>query len=208
MTGIVLAGGANKRMGKNKAFIEINGRRNVDIIIELFKKLFKEVIVVTNSPLEYLSLDTCIVTDLLPGKGSLGGIYTGLFYSSSFHSFVAACDMPFIQEKVVKYLMDRRDNFDVIIPSLKEGLQPLCCIYSKRCLTPILNLIKADNFKIIDLFPPVKVKEILQEEIQIFDPKLKSFSNINTPEDLKRAITPLSHGVKVELDGVLGGRKN
>ncbi|MCX8012226.1 MAG: NTP transferase domain-containing protein, partial [Desulfobacterota bacterium] len=76
MTGVILAGGGSTRMGKNKAFIEIGGKRIIDRTVSLFQEIFDEVLLVTNNPLDYMELNVRIVTDLIPGKGSLGGIYT------------------------------------------------------------------------------------------------------------------------------------
>ena len=101
VTGVILAGGKSSRMGKNKALLELGGKRIIESEINLFKSIFKEVILVTNSPLEYAGFDIKIVTDIFPEKGSLGGIYTGLFYSSYDYSFVASCDMPFLRRDMI-----------------------------------------------------------------------------------------------------------
>ena len=82
MTGIILSGGENSRMGANKAFVVMDGERLIDRLLKIFKDLFREVIVVTNAPLDYIDLDITIVTDIYPGKKALGGIYTGLFYAT------------------------------------------------------------------------------------------------------------------------------
>jgi molybdopterin-guanine dinucleotide biosynthesis protein A len=80
MTGIILAGGKNSRMGTNKAFLEINGIRLIDNILAIYKKIFSEIIIVTNDPLSYTEFsETVIVTDIYKEKGALGGIYTGYF---------------------------------------------------------------------------------------------------------------------------------
>lgn len=184
-TGIILAGGQNLRMGKNKAFLEINGRRIIDRTKSLFLEIFDEVLLVTNSPLEYVDLNLRIASDLIPNKGSLGGIYTGLFHSSHSHAFVAACDMPFLNPLLIKHLLHRTPNFDIVIPRTADGLQPLHAVYSQKCLPLMQDLLSQNNLKIIDFFQRVKVCEVPSEDILPFDPGLKSFLNVNTPEDLK-----------------------
>lgn len=188
MTGIILAGGENTRMGKNKAFLQVKGKKIIDRTMEIFGEIFEEIILVTNSNsiLEYEHFTCQLVTDLIPGKGSLGGIYTGLFYSSSFYSFVTACDMPFLNKEFIKYLTTRLDNFDVIVPRSPDGLQPLHAFYSQRCLKPVEELLKKDNLKITAFYPQIKLKEITPEEITSFDSKFISFFNLNSPQDWKK----------------------
>jgi len=81
MTGVILSGGRNLRMGQNKAFLRIEGERLIDRTVRLFRAVFPEVIIVAASPLDYLDQAATIVTDILPEKGALGGLYTGLFFA-------------------------------------------------------------------------------------------------------------------------------
>jgi molybdopterin-guanine dinucleotide biosynthesis protein A len=185
ITGIILAGGKNLRMGRNKAFLEIKGRRIIDRTKSLFLEIFDEVLLVTNSPLDYLDLNLRTVADLIPDKGSLGGIYTGLFHSSHTHAFVAACDMPFLNPGLIGRLIQLAPDHDIVIPKTEDGLQPLHAVYSQRCLPFMEELLRQENLKIIDFFQKVKKREVPPEEILPFDPRLSSFRNVNTPEDLE-----------------------
>jgi len=184
LTGIILSGGKSARMGKNKAFIEIEGTPIVDRIHGLFKNLFKEIIIVTNQKELFTNVDAKIYIDIFPNRGVLGGLYTGLFFSSFEHSFCVACDMPFLKRSVIEFLISRRSNFDVVVPMTKDGLEPLHAIYSKRCLEPIRRLLEQGRSKVIDLYAMVKVKTIEEHEFFAMDPKKESFINVNTPEDL------------------------
>jgi molybdenum cofactor guanylyltransferase len=186
ITGIILAGGKNLRMGRNKAFLEINGQRIIDRTKNLFLEIFDEVLLVTNSPLEYIDLNLRTVADLIPDKGSLGGIYTGLFHSSHAHAFVTACDMPFLNHGLIRRLSQLAPDYDIVIPKTEDGLQPLHAIYSQRCLPFMEELLHRDDLKIIDFFHKVKKREVLPDEILPYDPKLSSFLNVNTPEDLTK----------------------
>jgi len=187
ITGIILAGGKNLRMGENKAFLQVNGQRIIDRTRNLFSELFDEILLVTNSPLEYLDLNLRMVADLTPGRGALGGIYSGLFHTSHSHAFVAACDMPFLNKALISHLIDLSPSYDIIIPKTQDGLQPLHAIYSQKCLPFMEDLLRKNDLKIIDFFHRVKKREVPTEEILPLDPKLASFLNINTPEDLARA---------------------
>lgn len=183
VTGIILAGGKSSRMGKNKALLEIGGEKIIDKAVSLFKSLFKEVILVTNTPEEYAGLDVKVVTDIFPGKGSLGGIYTGLAYASCDYSFVVSCDMPFLKRELIEYLIELKDGFDVVVPRLRTGHEPLHSVYSKECLKPIEALIKKGDLRIIDFYPKVRVKEVSEDELAPFISEPSPFVNINTPED-------------------------
>jgi len=186
ITGIILAGGKNLRMGKNKAFLNVKGERIIDRTKNLFLELFDEVLLVTNSLPDYLDLNLRMVADLYAGKGALGGIYAGLFHASHSHAFVAACDMPFLNQDLIRHLIDLSPGYDIVIPKTQDGWQPLHAIYSQKCLPFMEDLIRQDNLKIIDFFHRVKKREVPTEEILPLDPNLTSFLNVNTPEELAR----------------------
>ncbi len=185
-TGIILAGGKNLRMGQNKAFLKVHGQRIIDRTKSIFVDLFDEVLLVTNSPFEYLDLNLRIVTDLYQEKGALGGVFTGLFHATHPYAFVAACDMPFLNKALLSHLISLSPGFDIVIPKTEDGWQPLHAIYSQKCLPFMEDLLLKGNLKIIDFFHRVKKREVPTAEILPFDPQLLSFLNLNTPEDLAR----------------------
>ena len=183
-TGIILSGGKSIRMGENKAFIDIEGVPIINRIHNLFKELFQETIIVTNQKELFSNFESNIYTDLLPNKGALGGLYTGIFYSTFNYSFCVACDMPFIKKSLVQYLLNHVLDDDVIVPRTKDGLQPLHAIYSKNCLEPIKKVIEQGKYKILDFYDLVKVKIIKEKDFISFDPLRESFINVNTPGEL------------------------
>ena len=185
-TGIILAGGKNLRMGQNKAFLEVRGKRIIDRTQRIFSELFSEVLLVTNSPLDYLDLNLRIVTDLYPEGGALGGVFTGLFHASHSYAFVAACDMPFLNQGLIRHLVALSRGFDIVIPKTEDGWQPLHALYARSCLPFMEDLLIKGNLKIIEFFHRVKKRELSSWEILPFDPQLLSFLNLNTPEDLAR----------------------
>jgi molybdopterin-guanine dinucleotide biosynthesis protein A len=186
MTGIILSGGKSSRMGANKAFLHVGGERLIDRTVRIFKEIFPEVILVTNSPLDYLDQDCTIATDIIKGKGPLGGIYTGLFHASHERIFMAACDMPFLNRAFIKYMMDHCADFDIVVPELPDGLQPLHAIYSRRCLPAIKRLIDKDQLKITGFYKGLKKLTIPEDVTKRFDPRGMMFINVNTEEDLER----------------------
>lgn len=185
-SGIILSGGLNTRMGgQNKAFLSVRSQTILDRLYNTFQELFNEVLLVTNDPLQYLSWDLTIVTDLFPVRSSLTGIHAGLFHSSASHAFFTACDTPFLKKELISALLEELEpKWDIIIPVAQGGHEPLCAIYSKRCLKPIEHQLKKQDPKILKFFPKVKVKEVPEAQLRLADPHLVSFFNINTPEDL------------------------
>ena len=171
-------------MGENKAFLQIEGVPIISRIYDLFKELFQEVIIVTNQREFFRNFDTKICQDLIPDKGALGGLYTGIFFSSFQYSFCVACDMPFIRKSLVQYLINNIQDDDVVVPRTKDGFQPLHGIYSKNCLGPIKKAIEEGKYKIIDFYRMVRVRIVEEDDFLSFDPFRDSFINLNTPEEL------------------------
>jgi molybdopterin-guanine dinucleotide biosynthesis protein A len=186
MTGIILAGGKNSRMGTKKALLTIDGVRLIDKIFNVYQEIFPEIIIVTNDPLAYTDFFAAtVVTDIYKEKGALGGIYTGLFFASYDYSFVAACDMPFLNKDFIIYLTEQVDKYDIVVPQLSDGFQPLHAIYSRNCLTAIKKLLTADKLKITGFYKEMRLLSISEEKIKPFNKDGKLFLNINTPVDLE-----------------------
>ncbi len=171
-------------MGENKAFIEINGTPIIQRICTLFKTLFSEIIIVTNEAELFRNFEAKVYNDLIPGRGVLGGLYTGIFYASFPYAFCVACDMPFLKAQVIRYLINEKQNFDVTVPKTKDGLEPLHAIYSKNCLGPIKKIMDQGKLKVLDFYPMVSVHTIEESEFHLLDPGMQSFMNVNTPEEL------------------------
>jgi molybdopterin-guanine dinucleotide biosynthesis protein A len=172
-------------MGENKAFIVIDGIPIINRIHNVFKKLFQEVLIITNEKELFSLIDARIYADLIPNRGVLGGLYSGLFFSSFSHSFCVACDMPFLKESVIEFLINSINDFDVIVPKTVDGLQPLHAIYSKNCLQAIKRVIDQGGYKVLDFYPLVKIKVVEEQEFYYLDPERESFINVNTPEQLR-----------------------
>jgi molybdopterin-guanine dinucleotide biosynthesis protein A len=187
ITGIILSGGKSLRMGgQNKAFLKIDGVPIVKRIQILFEKIFEEIIIVTDQEELFSSFNARIYGDLIPGRGALGGLYTGLSYSSFPFSFCVACDMPFLKESVIQYLIQSVGAYDVFVPKTRDGFEPLHAIYSKNCLGAIKETIEKGKYKVFDFYPLVRVKVIDETAFLPLDPMRESFINVNTPEELIR----------------------
>jgi molybdopterin-guanine dinucleotide biosynthesis protein A len=184
MTGIILSGGKNIRMGCNKAFVRIGDEKILDRTVRVFKELFQEIILVTNAPLEYLEYDIRIVTDIIKGKAALGGIYTGLFYASHSHAFVSPCDMPFLDKDFIEFMIKKIERYDIVVPRTAGGFQSLHAVYSRRCIPVMKRHIDKGNLKISDIYKKSRTSIIPPDVVTSFDRHGRMFLNVNSPEDL------------------------
>ena len=188
---IVLAGGRGLRFGQDKALEPIGQRSLLEQVVFQLSSFEGETLIVTAQGKSYPQLygypKLRIVSDLYPNKGPLGGIYTGLKMSASFHNLVVACDMPFLNQALLRYMMEVAEGFDLVVPRVGKLIEPLHAIYSKNCLDPIESLFREDKMNVRGLFPLVRVRYVEAGEIDRFDPRHLSFFNINTAADLARA---------------------
>jgi molybdopterin-guanine dinucleotide biosynthesis protein A len=195
ITGVILGGGESRRMGRDKRRLNWEGKPFLDRVCGLMSTLFDEVLVVTaQEDYDCSHLPVRLVTDQIPRKGSLGGLYTGLMEANNTLSFVVACDMPFLLKESISRLC-LLPHGDVLVVKLSNGLQPLHARYSKRCAPIIEQMIQKGDLKIQNLVaqPGLSV-EIIQETLfDDIDPHRQSFMNINTPADLEFARKTSSH---------------
>lgn len=187
VTGVILAGGASSRMGSNKALLPRQGLRFIEWIYQTLAGLFEEVLVVTNSPEQYPFLPCRKVPDLYPGKGVLAGIHSGLAHSTRGAIFTVACDMPHLNECLIRHLCSLSTGVDLVIPSTGKGFEPLHALYAKSCLPALEELLRDESQRrVTALLSQVRLRKLLPEEIAVFDPQFRSFTNINTPEEYFR----------------------
>jgi molybdopterin-guanine dinucleotide biosynthesis protein A len=191
VTGVVLAGGKSSRYGRNKAFDVLEGVPLIERVIGVMRPIFQKLILSTNSPESYEHLNLPMETDLFKGLGPLGGIHTALSIIETETCFVVACDMPFLNSGLIRYMVDTRNDFDVVVPRIQGMMEALHAVYHKRCLPAIRDMIEAKRYQIFRFFPSVSVRFVEEAEIRRFDPNLKSFLNVNRPEELKKFETGL-----------------
>ncbi len=186
LTGIILAGGLSKRFdGRNKAFIEIGGKRIIDRQVAIYRKLFEQIILVTNAPVAYMNIDALIISDHYDQRSSLNGLHAGLLAAAHDYVFCTACDTPFIDDRLAACLIEHIDpKVDIIVPSTSAGFEPMFAIYKKTCLPAMAWQLEHDLHKIQGLFRKLRVKMIPESKLRAIDPELVSFFNINTPADL------------------------
>lgn len=197
ISGIVLAGGKGTRLGHDKIFEIIGNKSLLQRVVSVISRLCHEVIIVTsperNIPQVISDSNLKIVGDILPGKGPLIGIYTGLKVSNSFYNLVVASDMPFLKLALLQCMAQVAGSYDVVVPRVGSLVEPLHAIYSKNCVAAIENMMKLGKLSVYRLLELVKVRYVQADEIERFDPKHLSFFNINTKADLNKARKLASH---------------
>ena len=183
---MILAGGLNTRMGgRNKAFLRVNGKTILSRLLGRLKPVFHEIVLVTREPDLYVEQAVKVVRDIYPARSSLTGIHAGLSQASADYAFVVPCDAPFLQATMIQLLLDELEPaLDVVVPFFDGHYQPLCAIYSKRCITAIEAQFDSDDYKIIHLFDQMAVRTVTSEKLKIADPAMLSFFNVNTPAAL------------------------
>ena len=193
-TGVILAGGLNSRMsGTNKALLDIGGQSIMARTLSLFEDIFGRVLVVSNNPLDFLDFDVKVVSDLFPERCSLAGIHAALFHAETPWIFVAPCDNPFLSRDMVELVLSyRTDGATIVVPETSKGMEPLCAAYSRENLTLAENRLAEGRYKIQSLFRKKSTRKVPEDEIRRIDPELRSFFNINTPEDYQWALDMLA----------------
>ena len=191
ISGIVLAGGKSRRLGRNKAIEPIGGKPLIWRVFGLLSCITDQTVVVVNDK-EAVSVlptpdATKVALDIYPNSGALGGIFTGLSVAESKWSVVVACDMPFLSLILIEHMLTLTDGYDVVVPVLQDRLEPIHALYSKACLPHMERQLQSRRLKIVDFFADVKVNYLTQEEVEKKDPQHLSFFNVNTREDLDRA---------------------
>jgi len=186
MTGVILAGGKAKRFGgTRKSFIEVNGKPIIETQLKLFNKLFDEVIIVANDTVPFIKYDALIVSDILKNKGPLGGIYTALYHMKHDSCFVAGCDMPFLNGRLIRHMMESAGRDWIYSVRIDGRYEPLHTVYSKKCQKTVATMIAGRVLKISPMFGMLKAKCVPDDILKKLDPDLKSFKNINSKEELK-----------------------
>ncbi len=191
-TAIVLAGGKSLRLGRNKALETILGKSLIEHVVDRLRPLTSQLLIVTSR--ENLALPSLgqvkVLVDIYPGKGPLAGIYTGLLAARYSHSIVVACDMPFLNTELLRYMVELSRGFDAVVPRLDKGMvEPLQALYAKSCLDKMKTQLENNHLEVYSLLSAFRVRYVEREECQRFDPPLLSFLNINNQSDLDRAIS-------------------
>lgn len=184
LTGIVLAGGQSRRMGRDKASLPWGGSDLLHTVLTALAPVCGRLVVVSNIPRAIRLPGVTVVADVHTGCGPLAGIHAGLTAARGGYSFVAACDMPQIDSRAVAFMAAAAAGHDVAVPYIDGHYNPLHAVYHHRCLPLIETMLTSGRYRIADLFAAVSVRRVSAAELARFDAELGMLKNINSPEDL------------------------
>jgi molybdopterin-guanine dinucleotide biosynthesis protein A len=187
VTGVVLAGGRSLRVGRDKALLELGGKPLIAIVADRMASVCQEVIIASGPTVRYADLGFSVVTDRYSDVGALAGLHAGLKAASHEVALVVGCDMPFLNPRLLRAFVEWVEGFDAAIFKQGENVEPLHAAYRRTCLEPIEAAIRAGQRRIISFFPRVRVRHVTPEEVRQIDPDLRSFRNVNTPEEWQAA---------------------
>jgi molybdopterin-guanine dinucleotide biosynthesis protein A len=189
VSGVILAGGRGSRLGgRNKALLEIGGRSNVDRIAQALGPLCSELIAVTNDDCLAGVSGLRLVLDNLPHGGVLPALLQGLDAARGDLAIVVACDMPFLEPRLLADLVRRAAPVDVVLPIVQDRPEPMHAVYRRAtCVRAIRASLDAGQQRMIDFLGQLRVERVPEAELRRLDSDLLSFFNTNTPDDLARA---------------------
>jgi len=182
----VLAGGASSRFGRDKALLRLGGETLIQRVVRRLSRVSDDVLIVGNRLERFGDLGVRLVDDAEPGAGAFGGVYTAVLASRHPYVFCVACDMPFLDLNLIRYMFLLCPGYDVVMPYVRGEPEPLHAIYGKTCAAAMRAALDRGERRIISFLPQVRVRDVRDDEIQILDPELRSFFNINVPEDWER----------------------
>ena len=178
-------------MGRDKAWLEIDGRPMIQRVIEELLRVTPAVSVIANDA-EYNRLGFPVLPDLNAGVGPLEAIRVALAASSAPTVLLIACDLPFVTSELLEFLLHRADGYQAVVPVSSAGrLEPLCALYSTQALEPVTELISSGERKVSLLFERVPARLIPFEDLRRLAGAERFFTNVNTPQDYARAIGTL-----------------
>ena len=187
---VVLVGGEARRAnGQEKYFFTYHGMTFIERLVDSLRQVVYEIILVARDPEQCKRFSSIggirCITDIRTGIGPIGGLHAGSLAARGDLIFVSACDMPCIDHTVIAYLFDHIDNYDAVIPCWNPDMfEPLHAVYRKAALVRYLE--SHSSLSLREMVLNLSARYIPVDELRSIDPELRTFTNINKLEDLKR----------------------
>ena len=184
-TGVILAGGASRRFGSDKAFALLDDKPLIEHVAGTVSNVFENCLLITNTPERYNHMGFPHVRDIFLNAGPLGGIHAALSSINTNGAFIVGCDMPFVREEIVRFLLSFPKQWDAVVPWLDKGPEPLCAFYQRDALAVIEEYLRQGGRKIQTVFQTLRVRKVREEELLTVVSDLSAFHNVNFRSDLK-----------------------
>jgi len=192
-SGVILAGGKSRRMGRDKSRLILGSETLIARAVRTLRALSDDIIIVTSTPESFSGLVARLTSDVIVGGGALSGIHAGLAAARHEFALVVACDMPFLNLALLRHMVSLASGHDAVVPHWQGEFEPLHAIYSRQCTTVIEATLQRGDRRVVDIYAAIRVRYLEPEEIARFDPEGLSFFNINSPEDWERAQELAAH---------------
>lgn len=198
ITAVIQAGGTSSRMGRDKAFVVLNGTSLIEHVLRRLTGLGDETLIVSDHPAAFSHLGMRTVPDARPGSGALVGLYSALLAARGNSVLVVACDMPFLNRALLRYQLQLSTQADVVVPFHNDNYEPLHAVYSRRaCLPAIEASLEAGKQRLIGFYSQLRIVKVEEPTLRELDPSGLGFFNINTPQDLAHAEKLIADGAVV-----------
>lgn len=189
VTGVILAGGASRRMGRNKALLMLHGVTLIERAYRSLSRIFHDIVIITNTPEKYAFIPCRTASDIYPEAGAIAGLHAGMTASNSSRIFVAACDMPFLNEELIRMLCNYDKEADAVVPINGEGFfEPLHAVYSVSARETAREVIESGNNSILVLLGKLRAVPVSFGQVRSIPDAENSFRNLNTPEEFMAAL--------------------
>jgi len=185
-TAIIMAGGDSQRMGRDKANVVLDGQTLLQSVIATMQQLFPQVILSVRQP--RAGIDLPQVCDEQADGGPLAGLVASLGQITTPWAFMVACDMPFIVPEVVELLGRYRSKHQAVVPIVHGHPQPLAAFYATSCLAPMRASLAAQQKGLRGVLKQLDVRYVDEAEMLKADPQLRSFFDLDTPQDVEAAM--------------------
>jgi molybdopterin-guanine dinucleotide biosynthesis protein A len=201
-TAVILTGGKSSRMGRPKALLLFDGEPLIVHMVRRLGRLFTDTVIVAAPEQELPALPSTIVCDDVAYQGPVSGIYHGLKASTKEVCFVTSCDAPFLNLRLIAYLVSQISNYDVVVPFTQNRFQPLHAVYRKQVAPLLKEQLERGELRPIFLYDKVRTRKITETEMHPLDPQGSSFHNMNTPEDYQAALASWNQRQRAERETV------
>lgn len=185
--GVVLAGGPGSRIGGDKPWRTVGGRRLIDLALEKASRICPQCLVVTGQVDQFLDLPYRVITDRWPGQGPLAAMATAFLDSQAESILLLPVDAPLLQLALLELVLKLRPGHKAVAAQGPGGIEPLLAWYSRDCLPTALRLMESGERRPRLLLDTIGARILTREEVAQADPEDLSFLNVNFPQDLEKA---------------------
>lgn len=192
LSGIVLAGGDSRRMGTNKAFLEVGGMLMIQRVLDALQGCCADVFIVAKDPAAYSSLGVRVVSDDEPEQAPIVGAVVGLRAVRTPYAFVAACDLPFLSPGVVAWMATHAPGHDAVVPRVDGRWHPFHAVYAAQARAALEAEWVSGIRRMSEALKALRVREVAASDLAAVDPHLRTLRNVNTDSEYRMLLRELA----------------